>query len=82
MRRLEAALDQGDRVGEIAAAAALSRIEQDRRGVKKTELLVEPCDRGFDHGGGAAVTAVRPVGPDRDRVELRCACHAGAPRSA
>src|SRR6185369_11426013 len=80
--RLELAFDERNGVREIAAGSAVGRVEDDRRGIEQPEILVEPGDRGLDHGGGAAMPAVRAVRPNRDGVEMRCARHGGRPRRA
>ena len=69
-RRVERALDQRDRIGEVAAGAAVGRVEDNRRGIEQAELPVESCDRGFDHAGGSAKATVGAIGADRDRVEV------------
>ena len=71
--RLQAAFDQGNGVGEVAAGAAMGCVEHDRRGIEQTELLVEAGNCGFDDALRSAKTAVRPVGADRHDVEVRCA---------
>lgn len=67
--RPEIAFHQRHSVGKVAASATMGRIENDRRGVKQSEILVEPRDRRLDHLRRAAVAAVRAVRPDRDGVE-------------
>ena len=69
--RLQAALDQGHGIGEIAAGAADGRVEDDGGGVEQAELLFEAGDRRFDHARGAAVAAVRAVRADGDCVEVQ-----------
>lgn len=78
---IEAALDEGDRVGEISTGTAVGRIEDDRRGVKQAELLVEPRDSCFDYPRRTAEAAVRPVRSNCDCVQVRCMPHGGSPRS-
>ena len=77
VERLQVAFDQRDRIGEIPAGGPMGRVEDDRRGVEQAEFLIEPGDRGLDHGRRTAVAAVRAVRPDRDGVELGHgrACH-------
>ena len=65
------AFDQRRGIGEIAAGAAMRRVEDDRRGVEQAEVFVQLGDRGLDHAGRAPVAAVGPVGSDRDGVEVR-----------
>src|SRR6185369_9084050 len=80
--RFELAFDERNGVREIATGSAVGRVEDDGRGIEQPEILIEPGDRGLDHAGGAAVPAMRPVRPDRDGVEMRCARHGGRPRRA
>lgn len=68
--RLEAAFNQCDSVGEVAPGIAMRGVEDDLRGVKQSELLVQPGDRRLDDARGAPVAAVRSVRADRDGVEV------------
>lgn len=60
-RRLHRTFDEGDRIGKITTGAAMRRIEDNRRGVEQSEILVEPCDRRLDHPRRSAEPSVRAV---------------------
>ena len=68
--RRNIALHQRDAIGEVAAGAAVGRVEKNRRGVEQSELLVEPGDCSLDDACGPSVAAVRAVGADGDGVEM------------
>ena len=70
---LHAAFDQRHRVGEIAASASISGIDQDRRCVEQAEPLVELRNGCLDDLRRPAIAAVRLVRADGDGIELRCA---------
>lgn len=80
--RLKIAFDERNRIGEIAACATERRIEDDRRSIEQSKLLVEPRNRRLDDTCWASEVSVRPVRSDRDCVEVRCMRHGGSPRSA
>ena len=66
------ALDQRHGIGEIASGGpSLRWVEDDRRGVEESEILIEPGDRRFDHLWWAAEVAVRAIGPNGDGVKVR-----------
>ncbi len=69
-RRLQAAFDKRNRVGEFAARWPHGFAEDDRRGIEKLEFLVQSGDRRFDDLRRAAVTAMSAVRTDGDGVEL------------
>ena len=68
--RPKVAFDQGYGVGEVAAGTPVRGVQNDRRGIEKAELLVEPGDRRLHDTRWTAVTAVRAVGADRDGVQV------------
>src|SRR5690348_2544277 len=72
--RLDVTLDDCDRVGEIAARAAVRRVEDNRRGIEQAELLVQPGNCRLDHARGTPEPPVRPVRTECDRVEVRRFC--------
>jgi len=64
------AFDQRHGIGEISAGATVGGVEHDRRRIEQAEVLVQPGDRGLDHAGGAAVTAVGTIGAECDGIEV------------
>ncbi len=82
LARLERGFNKSDAIGEVAAGEAMGVIEQDRRRVEQRKFALEPVDRGRNYLGRAAITAMSPVGPDGDGVEVICLRHRGGPRSA
>ena len=74
LRRVKIALDQRDRIGEIASGAAMCRVQHDRRGFEQAEFLIQPRNSGFDDARRTAKSAVRPVRSDGDGVEVGRRC--------
>jgi hypothetical protein len=73
--RFKAAFDKRNGIGKIASSAAVGRIEDDLRSVKKTELRVQACNRRFNDFAWRTVSSVPSVGSDRNRIEVRCTRH-------
>ena len=71
--RLNVTFDQRDGIRVIAACTAEGAMQNDRRRIEQSEVLIEPGDSGLNHTRRPAETPMRPVRADRDRVELRCA---------
>lgn len=61
LERVELALDDRDRIGEITTRPAMRGIQQYRRCVKQPEFLVEMRNRCLDHAGRTSIAAMRPV---------------------
>ena len=60
-RRFEIAFHQRHGIGEIPAGAAVCRVEDNRRCIEQSKLLVEAGDRRLHHARRAAISAVRAV---------------------
>ena len=71
LRRVQSAFDQSDGVGEFPACASDRGVEDNRRSLEQLKFLVELRDCGLDYARRTAEAAVRPVGTDRDCVEVR-----------
>lgn len=69
-RRIEAAFDQRDGIGEVASRWPVRRIENDRRSIEQAEFLVEPGDRRLRHSRRSPIAPVRSVRPDGDGIEI------------
>jgi hypothetical protein len=67
---VQAAFDQGSRIGEFASSRPDGFAEDDWRGVEQAKLLVEPGDRRRHDLRRAAVTPVSTIRADRDGVEV------------
>ena len=79
-RRLEVTFDQRYGIREVAPRTTDRRIEDNRRSIEQPESLIEPGDGRLDHLRRPSMASVRPVRPDCDRIEVRCAIHARSPR--
>ena len=76
---IECAFHKRYGVGEVAAGAAMSGVEQDRGGVEQPEFLIETRDCSFYDTRRPAVAPVRPVRANGDGIELRCVRHGPSP---
>ncbi len=56
--RPERAFDKRHRIGKVAARGALRWIDENRRGVKQDEVLIELGNGSANDAGGSAVRAV------------------------
>ena len=74
-RRSQTALYDRDGVGEVTSCPAVCRVKKDWGCVEQAELFIEPGNGCLNHACWTAMPPMRPVRPDRDSVELRCACH-------
>ena len=79
--RVEIALNKRRGVREVASSRPVRGIENDRRRVEQTELVIEACDGRLDDALRSPVETMRSVRTYADGVEVRCISHCRSPRS-